>query len=178
VVGICCDLRGGCEREKCFVYVKGLVFVWVGCPRSGHHAPYLECPFGLIQRGETSEATHEVKDQDGEEIGYLHSISAKIFETRSVPAVRRSDSEDFCPLRSCSGRAADFFKAGGLWLCRCRCAMHCALTPTIGRVHRGPDKPAVVANAIGHSDDRACVSANDGPMGRSGEWSRELALNP
>jgi hypothetical protein len=52
------------------------------------------------------------KDQGGEEIGYLRSISAKIFETRSVPAVRRSDSEDFCPLRSCSGRAADFFKAG------------------------------------------------------------------
>jgi hypothetical protein len=35
------------------------------------------------------------KDQGGEEIGYLRSISAKIFETRSVPAVRRSDSEDF-----------------------------------------------------------------------------------
>jgi hypothetical protein len=54
------------------------------------------------------------KDQGGEEIGYLRSISAKIFETRSVPAFRRSDSEDFCPLRFCSGRAADFFKAGGL----------------------------------------------------------------
>jgi hypothetical protein len=35
------------------------------------------------------------KDQGGEEIGYLRSISAKIFETRSVPAVRRSNSEDF-----------------------------------------------------------------------------------
>jgi hypothetical protein len=56
--------------------------------------------------------------------------------------------------------------------------MHWALTPTIGRVHRGPDKPAVVANAIGHSDDRVCVSANDGPIGRSGEGSRELAHNP
>jgi hypothetical protein len=62
---------------------------------SAHHAPYLECPFGLIQRSETSEATHEVKDQGGEEIGYLRSISAKIFETRSVSAFRRSDSEDF-----------------------------------------------------------------------------------
>jgi hypothetical protein len=56
--------------------------------------------------------------------------------------------------------------------------MHCALTPTIGRVHRGPDKPAVVANAIGHSDDRAGVSANDDPIGRSGEGSRKLGLTP
>jgi hypothetical protein len=56
--------------------------------------------------------------------------------------------------------------------------MHCALTPTIGRVHRGPDKPAVVANAIGHSDDRAGVSAKDDPLGRSGEGSRKLGLNP
>jgi hypothetical protein len=54
------------------------------------------------------------KDQGGEEIGYLRSISAKIFETRSVTAFRRSDSEDFCPLQFCSGRAADFFEADGL----------------------------------------------------------------
>ena len=35
------------------------------------------------------------KDQGEEEIGYLRSISAKIFETRSVTAFLRSDSEDF-----------------------------------------------------------------------------------
>ena len=35
------------------------------------------------------------KDQGGEEIGSLRSLSAKIFETRFVPAVRCSDNEDF-----------------------------------------------------------------------------------
>jgi hypothetical protein len=35
-----------------------------------------------------------------------------------------------------------------------------------------------VANAIGHIDDRAGVSANDGPIGRSGEGSRKLGLTP
>jgi hypothetical protein len=71
----------------------------------------------LIQRGETSEATHEVKNQGGEEIGYLRSISANIFETRSLTAFGRSNSEDVRPLRFCSGRAADFFKAGMLRIC-------------------------------------------------------------
>jgi hypothetical protein len=35
-----------------------------------------------------------------------------------------------------------------------------------------------VANAIGHSDDRAGVSAKDDPLGRSGEGSRKLGLTP
>ena len=54
------------------------------------------------------------KDQDGEEIGYRRSISAEIFETSSLTALGRSDSEDLWTLRCGSGRAADFFKAEGL----------------------------------------------------------------
>jgi hypothetical protein len=56
--------------------------------------------------------------------------------------------------------------------------MHRAPTQTTCRVHRGPGELSGVANAIGHSDDRAGGSANDNPIGRSGEGLRELALTP
>ena len=54
------------------------------------------------------------KDQGGEEIGYRRFISAKIFETSCLTAFGRSGSEDLWTPQFCSGRAADFFEAGGL----------------------------------------------------------------
>jgi len=76
-------------------------------------------PKGRDERGHLRwPATHGVKDQGSEEIGYLRAISANIFETHSPDSRRdRSNSEDVEPLRFCSGRAADSFKAGVLRIC-------------------------------------------------------------
>jgi hypothetical protein len=75
-------LRVGAARRDAFALSHGMVAgpIRSSCSVSG-------MPLWLDPKGR--------KDQGGEEIGYLRSISAKIFETRSVPAVRRSDSEDF-----------------------------------------------------------------------------------
>jgi hypothetical protein len=91
VLGGCCEFYFG---DVCGLWMGGLLSFSEGSRfRLGRVSPIgLSCsvsgiPLWLDPKGH--------KDQGGEEIGYLRSISAKIFETRSVPAVRPSDSEDF-----------------------------------------------------------------------------------
>jgi hypothetical protein len=71
------------------------------------------------------------------------------------------------------GGAMNFRRVAGDAGTRCIVHLHNSSAAYIA----GRGELSGVANAIGHSDDRASVSANDGP-GRSGEGSRERALDP
>jgi hypothetical protein len=182
--------------------VEGIVPVWVGCPlfdrpKRGTQKAVPTGTSSLRSRrragraaadGSASRRGRESKGPEGSSRG-LASLRQRFAKRgrRSYPCVplcvalpsesphrerpgqQTNDGSD--RLSRDLGERSGGFQAGGQ---RCGCAMHCALTPTIGRVHRGPDKPAVVANAIGHSFDRAGVSANDDPIGRSGEGRESL----